>query len=294
MFIQTKSTFNVSNTIYPPQFFLKTLFIVTTILLFNGCAKKDISAPLLIAAKNQQEVIEQFLKIPENASDELKYLVNDIQKTEKEYHFLYAYVQRNGIPNWGAAESNIPIFKGVVTKTGNITSNSVANNSSNNSASAETYFIPLIDTVSKEVKSYIFCRKNIDGKINYKTYNKQAILSSTAKDSSDVKIKGVLLSVFAHFERKINNKNTLLLPFPYNYNFENMEIKFLSSQIGDANSISKNATSDGLIKKNDNVGCDFIIKITGTGNFLLAYGAVLTLHFNCNGIIFSWEVEGVA
>lgn len=234
-------------------------------MLSSSCAKKDISAPSLVEVKNQQEVVKRFLTIPENASDELKFLVNNIKNTEVQYHFLYAYVKRNGMPNWGSSESNVPIVKGGNTKTGNIASNSVLNNSPSTSGSSETYFIPLIDSVSKEVKSYIFCRKNIGGKINYKTYNKQAILSSTAKDSNDVKVKGVMLSVFAHFEMKINNKNSLSLSFPYNYNLNNVELKFSSSQISGANNITKTATSDGQVKKYDNVGCDYIITISGSG-----------------------------
>lgn len=161
--------------------------------------------PLVEDTKNQQEVINQFLKIPENASDELRYLIGDIKKTEGQYHFLYEFIQRNGMPDWVSSESNLQLLNGSSTKAGSITSNSVVI-SSNSLTSGGTYFIPLIDTNSKEVKSYIFCSKLSNGKIKYKTYNKQAILSSTAKDSNDVKLKGVMLSVFAHFERKINKK----------------------------------------------------------------------------------------
>ena len=205
-------------------------------MLFSGCAKKDISAPLLVESKNQQEVIERFLTIPENASDELKFFIEDFRKKEIEHHFLYDFVLRNGTPIWEATTATFPAINnttvyGQIKTISSQSSNSLTINSTANTNSPALAFFPLIDSVTKEIKSYIHCTKNSNGTTRYKVYNKLEILATKPVTNNDFKEKEILLSVFGYFERTINNKSKITFAHPYNYTLDNVNMLFTKNSL---------------------------------------------------------------
>ena len=270
---------------------LKNITILKTLILFllvclNSCSRKDLNNPVDQKLINRKETIEKFLKAPSNSSIGLKLLINDIKKTEEKYQFLYEFAKRNGIPNWNAVESNYSNTNLNINEVNQIRSNSIE---STNGGTGEIYFIPLIDSISNEVSSYIYCTKDRNGFYKYKTYNKKAILLSTAKDSSDVKKKGMLLSVFAHFERKIYKKNILNFSYPYNYEFNNVNLEFPASELNYSNNL-KSASTDSKYKSNSS-GCPdhFDIKIL-IGNSIVPAGSIFRFYINCDGKIITWHV----
>ena len=104
----------------PLKYFLKRrlIFIVLLIaaitFIFNACRKPDVQKP-----QHNQALIERFFSIPEDASPQLKAIVNDIRKQNDRYDFIEYFVDKNGWPRWQDAEvtggqriiANIPFTK---------------------------------------------------------------------------------------------------------------------------------------------------------------------------------------
>jgi len=214
--------------------------LLTWLFISISCSKKnDILMVEQPSAEQQKKVVDRFLNAPDNVSKELNYIIDNIRKTEEKTPFLYAFAQRNGFPNWQKITGNIPIYAPEYNKQVHVTDvaiNAINSNQISNPNSTATLFIPLQDTVTKEIKAYIYCQKSLDGTVTYKTYNKAAILQTPPSSKEDIKTKGVLLSVFAHFEKSINHKNELQLPAPYNYTFKDVVVGFSSNKTATENS----------------------------------------------------------
>ncbi len=214
--------------------------LLTWLFISISCSKKnDILMVEQPSAEQQKKVVDRFLNTPDNVSKELNYIIDNIRKTEEKTPFLYAFAQRNGFPNWQKITGNIPIYAPEYNKQVHVTDvaiNAINSNQISNPNSTATLFIPLQDTVTKEIKAYIYCQKSLDGTVTYKTYNKAAILQTPPSSKEDIKTKGVLLSVFAHFEKSINHKNELQLPVPYNYTFKDVVVSFSNNKTATENS----------------------------------------------------------
>jgi len=214
--------------------------LLTWLFISISCSKKnDILMVEQPSAEQQKKVVDRFLNAPDNVSKELNYIIDNIRKTEEKTPFLYAFAQRNGFPNWQNITGNIPIYAPEYNKQVHVTdvaTNAINSNQISNPNSTATLFIPLQDTVTKEIKAYIYCQKSLDGTVTYKTYNKAAILQTPPSSKNDIKTKGVILSVFAHFEKSINHKNELQLPAPYNYTFKDVVVSFSNNKTATENS----------------------------------------------------------
>jgi hypothetical protein len=86
-------------------------------------------------------------------------------------------------------------------------------------------FIPLKDTITQEIKSFIAAYKVDNNSVGYRLYNKKALLNYFPPNNT-IKEKVIsMLVVHAFFEDNINGKKKMQLPAPYNNEVSNAKIK---------------------------------------------------------------------
>lgn len=225
-----------------------SLLLFTLLFVFSGCKKSnDYAAQLPV--ENKQAIIEKFLHVPEDASPFIKGIVNDLKKREKTNPFIVETAKRNGFPVWDKMIGQSS--KGDIGKTPNENGKVVSLSTTNNTNHTNTgiAYIPLIDTLTKEIKSYIFCVKRNDTTYSYNTYNKSAILSQQGSiDAIKKSANTVLLGVHAFFEKSMNGKDiSTISSKEKGYELKDVNISF-NATINQSNStISSNSIKKDVI-----------------------------------------------
>lgn len=218
-----------------------SLNLIIVIGLFS-CKKSsdEIYIPPIIS---NEAIVNKFLQEPKNISPEVKAIINDLKKRESQQPFIADYAKKNGFPNWEYAEGMNSNVK-TPDDAGNIKMNSTTKNDSITNNASIT-LIPLIDTLSKEVKSYIFCTKVHDSIFAYNTYNKNSVLEQRAPTLKEKAQYKTTLSINAFFEKKINKKSIS------NYNGIAGEFKFnnIDVKIRNVNPFSQKINSSIVSKE---------------------------------------------
>ncbi len=173
--------------------------LIIVILTTLSSCKKTADVVIETPKINNEKVIEQFLTIPENSSSLVKEITADLRKREFEKPFIVDFVQRNGFPVW-----NKIIGTPMQSANNELQANSITSNQKNGIA-----FIPLVDTTTKEVKSFMFCTKIKDSVFGYNTYNKSTILNDENIFPLKKQLNSLTLSVIAFFENQINGKTSI-------------------------------------------------------------------------------------
>jgi hypothetical protein len=81
------------------------LLIFFVLAISYNCKKNDFANRIYTEDLSR---IERFLKLPSNASQDIKALAADLRKREESYHFLSHYIDKNGFPLW---RKRYPIFQ---------------------------------------------------------------------------------------------------------------------------------------------------------------------------------------
>ncbi len=201
--------------------FNKSFLLVLTLVFSFGfllipysCRKaKDIEAPLSV----QDEIVNKFFKVPENATDVLRKVITQIKKQDDKHHFARTIATNDGLPAWGKSVSNTKII-----------------NSSNSRGltgdSSGVFFIPFIGA-DGSVISYLLCLNyNDDWKFRY--YRKNELSHLYAASDSIKKLRSTFLSVFGYFEKQINNIDSLYIGGIYGKYVSDVSISFNQSSNG--------------------------------------------------------------
>ena len=206
--------------------FVNLIILFAFILVNNSCSKKD----FLPLHEYNAAAVKKFLTVPENASPVLKTLITNWAKMEKEYHFTTDFIKKNGMPVWDKSVSNLSIRSnfGLV----DVTTNSVSPlaDTSPSAVNNGIFFIPFIDTVTKEISAYIVCNQTGDSSYTYQYFNKKDILHYQVKNNLELSNGRVLLGVMASFENSINNNRNVSYPSPYNADYSGALIFFSNTK----------------------------------------------------------------
>lgn len=222
------------------HFMRNCIFIFATIFLFS-CKKslEEIYEPPIIS---NEAIVKKFLEAPENISPLAQGILNDFKKREAQQPFIAEFAKRNGFPRWEFVEgTNAKHYINVETTDKAV--NNTTNSTSSSSTTASMALLPLLDTLTNEVKAYTFCTKVHNSVYAYNTYNKKEILQQTAGSLQIQAQYKLTLGVNAYFEKKINNKLISI----YNgtagiFNYTNASIKISNtpiSHISTSGSIAK-------------------------------------------------------
>ena len=156
----------------------------------------------------------QFFKIPDDIRPEFKEILLSIQAQDQANQFVtQEWVAQNGIPIWNK----------VFSPNGDNTENTLASRSAR--TVKDMSFIPLKDTITQEIKSFIAVYKVDGNSVGYRLYNKKALLNYLPPNSDAKKKVLSMLVIHAFFEDNINGKKKLVLPAPYNEEIEKVKIK---------------------------------------------------------------------
>lgn len=201
-------------------------FIVYCFLaIFSGSCRKD----QITTSKQQQRATaaQAFLRIPENADRETRLIAENLASAEIKTHFLEKFAASNGYPVWDKIIANI-VADPSSEKSNLVTTTNGINNSPKGATSSTRGFfiIPLVDTASKDVTSYITCEKINDSAYRYHVYNKKALLNTNPLSETQKQNIRPLLGILASFEKDINGKNSITyIGSSGSYKFSNAQIK---------------------------------------------------------------------
>jgi uncharacterized membrane protein YgcG len=189
-------------------------FISLVVVIFIGCRKLDKQIEQL--PQNQSE--EKFFTTPENISDELKAVVDDIKKQNDQYHFINSFTAKNGLPVWDKVVSNVSITNSQIKASGNTSL------IESNPADTLLFFIPLRHTDSS-VKAYVACAK-FGNQYRYDVYKRDVLTNLYSSDSTVRNFRSAMLSVFGLFEKSINHKDTIVVGGQYQFAIDSARISF--------------------------------------------------------------------
>lgn len=261
------------------------LFLLFSIVLI-GCNKsfnKTIGEGIEI--KNN-EAINRFLSTPDNLSPDIQKIANDLKKEELKKPFLLAFIKKNGTALWEQTITSHPALTNSINTNANKQANTVENKQINTVESlpevVPIYFIPLVDSISKEVKSFLYCVKKDDSSYYYKVHNKTVVLETKSTNFYAQRNASLLLGIFASFEKNINHK-TSTFPAPYNLNYADAKLtistKTIRNQTVQTNKIQK-SNSSSIVKKSLDDNCTWVVKSAQVNLYFL--GSDVTL-------VFTWE-----
>ncbi|MFN3299668.1 MAG: hypothetical protein ACK41Z_05695, partial [Sediminibacterium sp.] len=228
----------------------KNVTVLVFMVLSSICCKKSVSDLIDHSTVDNVTIVEKFLAVPDNASDQVKGIIEDFKKREINSPFLAKFAKENGMPKWdyviGIDQKNNQNNQNLIKSNGMGSDSTIASEKSGGVA-----FIPLIDEQTKEVKSYIFCVRIKDSSYAYNTYNKDQILAQPVKTISKWEQTNRLLSVHAYFEAAINKKRKS--EFEGNktaFRHSNVKISFSQNDIPRTDQNSGLSTRDNKIKSN--------------------------------------------
>lgn len=212
-----------------------------------------------------QAALNRFLTLPDNAGDDLKGIVANLKKNEAKHPFLVQAIIANGIPEWKSTISGRNLFASKDTRS------TTASLPSTNGA--PIYFIPLIDSNSNEIKSFLFCAKVGDSSYKYRMYNKEKILHETPNSIGSLSNGITLLGIFATFEQVMHNQNKIVYTYPWTTVYQNAYIRFDNGISASNNRVNATAIGNPLQQKKANSDCWILRSQTITFGFS-SYGSV--------------------
>jgi hypothetical protein len=183
--MKRRNTFQTSTLVF-------VIFSLALTTLFSCKKIKDVEV-----APPQNDLVEKFFKIPEDASDELKKLITTIKKQDDKHHFVNQLAGKYGFPRWDKSIANVPIR--------NIPNSLNTRNTNNDSL--QVFLIPF-RAADSSVSSYLACARNGD-EFTYRYYKKDRLSTLYSYNDTINSLREGLLSVFGYFEKRINNKDSV-------------------------------------------------------------------------------------
>jgi hypothetical protein len=199
---------------------LFNLIVLFSVFAFSGCRDSLLDTetldkpPTTDLTNISNKVKDQFFKIPDDIRSESKEILLNIQAHDQENSF----VTREWI-----AENGLPVWDKIFTPSEGYSDNTAT--SRNAGRVKDMSFIPLKDSITQEIKSFIAVYK-IDGNSEgYRLYNKRALLNFFPSNAEAKNQVISTLAIHAFFEDSINGKKKLVLPAPYNEEITKVKIK---------------------------------------------------------------------
>lgn len=255
-----------------------------------GCRKYD-SLPNT-NSPNYAQLQQQFFNTGTTADIAIKKLAADIRRQDSLFHFLPAFVKKNGIPRWDKvvyssnhSNSGSQLSTYGVNAAGSLTKHS---QNSTNEGSQGIFFIPLQAQNANTIQSYIVAYKHNDSLYTYRLYNRDSLNAIRPKTSI---AKNNLLNtqaVFGYFEQTVNNRDGITIESPVSGKIKNVEIAFHATRNNHVNSTqSLNGTMASVsCEMSIEVTISYSLEVTLDGNTIYiteSYSVSLTIIIDCTG-----------
>jgi hypothetical protein len=241
-------------------------FLTVLVISFLSCnSKKDLISPTYegVSRVDKQALVHRFLHESPSISEKAKQILADIKKIEAKHPFLAEYARRYGFPEWEYMfGSSISPGSRQSQKEIGLDNQVVSNSSSTANKSSGYFFIPLRDSMTKQVKGYIYCQQYNDSTFTYTTYDVQKILAFTPQNDTAKTNKFITLGVASYFEKQINGIE-VTNEFKSGL-YSNVQVKEISSA---SNGLNKTTESAIQVNALDITGCftmnSYEIKFSG-------------------------------
>jgi hypothetical protein len=243
--------------------------IISTLFFFSAvffCRKlKDVEAI------PENSITQKFFQVPEDASHALISVINDIKKQNDKHNFVNQLTGKYGYPEWDKSAANVPVK--------NNTNSPNFRNATGDSL--QVFLIPFRATDSS-VSSYLTCARNGD-EFTYRYYKKDNLSSLYAANDTIKFLRSGLLSVFGHFEKNINNKDSIYIAGNYEKRIKDVSISFNERHGSGRSQINDPITlltvcykEDGPIQRTSSQGVRICITVG-------VYGSLLDMGFTSSG-----------
>ncbi|MBX9733913.1 MAG: hypothetical protein K2X37_07605 [Chitinophagaceae bacterium] len=252
--------------------------------LIASCKKTDIAKINDQKSFDSTKVADAFFEYRDSIHAEILSVINDIKSSERNSGFITQLAKVNGFPVWEKSIGTFSSRRKIYVKENE--GSYVQGNTVNESNSDFISFIPLRDTTTNEILSYIFCDKSPKG-FTYRIYNKKSILQSKPKSLHDLDNKGMQLAIYSFFEKELNKKSRIEFNTEYNFNFKDVSVKFEANGNSQQNQLNANSSkNNSQIKKNEVCTKDGFITIQFSTNpcskkyyfFYTCYGGVRNFY----------------
>jgi hypothetical protein len=218
------------------SFYFFGISLTLLFLFFSSCKKnKDVES----APKN--DLIKKFFKVPDNANEALKSLIAEIKKQDDTNHFAEQLARKYGLPLWESQLTN---------------ANTKHNQRGSSDNDSLIFFIPFQSLSSPEITSYMVGLK-VGTKYNFRFFRKNVLDTLNTTNKQRQKFLRSALSVYAHFEKLINKKDSLFIDGIYKKYISETSISFDKQLISSGRASSR------------------------TGNIM--YGIEVCYKITCNG-----------
>jgi hypothetical protein len=85
-------------------FFLSIIVISFLFSTVSSCRKSED-----VVVRTDNELVQKFFQIPEDASDALRNVIADIRRQNDKPHFVNQLGGKYGLPAWGKSIANVPV-----------------------------------------------------------------------------------------------------------------------------------------------------------------------------------------
>ncbi len=183
----------------------------------SGCQKTlletpSVSEPILTVSEQNRILKDSFFAHSELLSLPLRKVVQNLKDQDSVSNFITAaWVSKNGLPVWGkilSSTSHKPTMIGS-RGGGNV---------------SDISFIPLRDTLSGIIKSYIAVYHLENDAFGYRLYNRDSVTLFVPANPTEKPKVVRMLAIYAYFEQTVNNRAETFIPQPYNITFRNIQI----------------------------------------------------------------------
>ncbi|MGC8749964.1 hypothetical protein [Hydrotalea sp.] len=245
-----------------------------------------------IKSPNYAQLQQQFFNTGTTADIAIKKLAADIRKQDSLFHFLPAFVKKNGIPRWDKviySSNHSNSGKQLSTYGVNAAGNTVKYTQSNKTEGSQgIFFIPLQAQNTNTIQSYLVAYKHNDSLYTYRLYNRDSL---NAIHPKTVEAKNNLLNtqaVFGYFEKEINNQKVLEVKTPIEGKIRDVAVVFNGPKQTNTQSTqsSRRTMVGGGCEMSIEVTISYSFEVTLDGNtvyFTESYSVTLTIIIDCTG-----------
>jgi hypothetical protein len=174
---------------------------------------KEVKDSIIIPVKSDT-LVQKFFILPDTIHGEIRKVAIDVKEQNSKYNFLSDFIKKNGLPVWEKTLSNIKIHSLETTSLQDTVS----------------FFIPIKALKSNEITAFIACMKT-NNSYNYRMYKKSFLSIVTPSTNFKPNLVDNAFGLFAFFEKKINNNDSIYINGRINKSFANTVVSFNNNNV---------------------------------------------------------------
>jgi hypothetical protein len=214
---------------------LRVFCFIFILFTLNSCRKS-------LTDLDSNQIRNEFFNENNTQSNELKKIISQIKIQDSLNNFIPQLVNKIGYPQWNKSVTNEANSN---NQTGRI-----------NSSDSIIFFVPFKKVSSPEVLGYLTCLKINDSLYRFRIFSKAVLDTMTNIPQGQKEFYKNASSLFALFEKSINNVDSVYIAGSFNTFFSKTKISFSNSNQSDSNSTGRTSWSAYSVQTCYVVKCD--------------------------------------